>query len=266
MGKLGFIGLGSQGAPMARRMIEAGYDVVLWARRPESLEAFRDTPAQVAASIAELGAQVEYCGICVVDDAGVQQVCDELLPAMAPGGRIAIHSTIHPDLCKALSEQAASQKLSLVDAPVSGGGQGAAAGTLTVMLGGKTKDVEAIRPILQSFAGLIAHLGDVGTGQSAKLVNNALMAANLAVAHHAFAAADALGINPSAFAEMVKVSSGRSFSFEVRARMPGPTAFNHGAKLLAKDVRLLGDTLGEDPAFVAIRDIAGPFLALALAD
>jgi len=266
MGKLGFIGLGSQGTPMARRMIEAGYDVVLWARRPESLQSFTDTPAQSAASIAELGAQVEYCGICVVDDAGVQQVCDELLPAMAPGGRIAIHSTVHPDLCKALSAQAAAHKLSLVDAPVSGGGPGAAAGTLTVMLGGKPEDVEAVRPILQSFAGLIAHLGDVGTGQSAKLVNNALMAANLATAHHALGAAEALGIDPAAFAELVKVSSGRSFGFEVRARMPGPAAFNHGAKLLAKDVRPLGEALGEDPAFVAIRDIAGPFLTLALAD
>ena len=99
-----------------------------------------------------------------------------------------------------------------------------------------------------------------------KLVNNALMAANLAVAHHALAAADLLGIDPSAFAELVKVSSGRSFSFEVRARMPGPTAFNHGAKLLAKDVRLLGETVGDDPAFVAIRDIAGPFLTQALAE
>jgi 3-hydroxyisobutyrate dehydrogenase-like beta-hydroxyacid dehydrogenase len=249
---------------MARRMIDAGYEVVLWARRAQTLEAFSDTSAQIAASVAELGKQVDYCGICVVDDAGVRQVCDELMPAMAPGGRIVVHSTVHPGLCKTLAEEAAAKHLALVDAPVSGGGGGAAAGNLTVMVGGNSQDVDAVRPILETFAGLIVHLGGVGTGQVAKLVNNALMAANLAVSHHGIEAAAALGIDRDAFIELVKVSSGRSFAFEVRARMPSPAAFGHGAKLLAKDVRILGETLGDNPAFVAIRDVAEPFLKLAL--
>jgi len=267
MKKLGFIGLGSQGAPMARRMIEAGHEVVLWARRPETLEPYKDTTAQFADSIAELGRQVDYCAICVVDDAGVRKVCDRLLPAMRPGGRIVIHSTVHPGLCRTLAAEAAQRRLSLLDAPVSGGGGGAAAGTLTVMLGGSEKDVAEVRPILESFAGLIVHLGDVGSGQAAKLVNNALMAANLAVAHCSLEVAAAHGIDRNAFAALVKVSSGRSFAFEVRARMPQPTDFAHGASLLAKDLRLLAESL-EGPegrvAFAAIRDTADPFLKLAL--
>src|SRR4051812_19263140 len=84
--KVGFIGLGSQGAPIARRIADAGYPLVLWARRPETLEPFADT-AQIAASIVELAARCDHVGICVVDDAGVQQVCKQLIPAMRPGGR-----------------------------------------------------------------------------------------------------------------------------------------------------------------------------------
>jgi 3-hydroxyisobutyrate dehydrogenase-like beta-hydroxyacid dehydrogenase len=266
MGKLGFIGLGSQGAPMARRMIDSGYDVVLWARRAESLASFADSKAHFADSITALGGQVEYCGICVVDDAGVQQVCDELLPAMAPGGRIAIHATVHPGLCKALEKQAKARGLSLLDAPVSGGGGSAAQGALTVMVGGATKDVEAIRPILETFAGLIVHLGDVGAGQMAKLVNNNLMAANLAVAHHAMQMAKTLGIERDAFTRLIGVSSGRSFSFDVRARMNAPTDFKHGARLLAKDVKLLGNAMADNPDCAQVRSIAQSFLDLALAE
>jgi len=143
---------------------------------------------------------------------------------------------------------------------VSGGGPGAAAGTLTVMVGGDAEAVAAAHPIFATFAGLIIRLGGVGAGQTAKLVNNALMAAHLAMAHHAMAAGAALGLDRAALADIVKVSSGRSYGFEVYARLPSPSAFAHGAKLLAKDVRLLGEVLGEDASFTAFRDVAEPFL------
>jgi 3-hydroxyisobutyrate dehydrogenase len=260
MTKIGFIGLGSQGAPIARRIIDAGYPVVLWARRSDSLLPFAKTAAETASSIAELGARAEHVGICVVDDAGVAQVCEQLFPAMRAGGRIAIHSTVHPKLCVVLSAQAAARGLSLIDAPVSGGGPGAAAGTLTVMVGGDEQAVAAARPIFATFAELIVRLGGVGAGQSAKLVNNALMAAHVAMAHHALAAGAVLGLDRAALTDIVKVSSGRSYGFEVYARLPSPSAFAHGAKLLAKDVRLLGEVLGEDPSFTAFREVAGPFL------
>jgi 3-hydroxyisobutyrate dehydrogenase-like beta-hydroxyacid dehydrogenase len=265
MSKIGFIGLGSQGAPMAQRIIDAGYPTVLWARRPESLEPYANSGAEFAASVAELGAQVEHVGVCVVDDAGVQQVFDELLPVMKPGSRIAIHSTVHPETCKQLARRAAEKGIAVIDAPVSGGGSGAAAGTLTVMVGGDAATVAAARPIFETFAGLIVHLGDVGAGQMAKLVNNALMAAHVAIAHHGLAAAEALGIDRAAFVDLVKVSSGRSFGFDVRARMPNPAAFKHGAGLLVKDVNLLGEALSAHPdVFAPLRDVAMPFLDLAL--
>jgi 3-hydroxyisobutyrate dehydrogenase len=94
----------------------------------------------------------------------------------------------------------------------------------------------------------------------AKLVNNALMAAHVALAHHGLAGATALGLDRAALSQIVKASSGRSFGFEVYSRLPGAAAFGHGAKLLAKDVRLLGELLGADPSFAPFRELAAPFL------
>jgi 3-hydroxyisobutyrate dehydrogenase len=260
MTKIGFIGLGSQGGPMARRIVESGYPLVLWARRAEALAPFADTAAETASSIADLAGRAEHVGVCVVDDAGVEQVCDELIPAMGRGGRIAIHSTVHPKTVVELAGRAAARGLALIDAPVSGGGPGAAARTLTVMIGGDEDAVAAARPIFETFGGLIVRVGGVGAGQTAKLVNNALMAAHVAMAHYALSAGSALGLDRAALSEIVKASSGRSFGFEVYSRLPAPSAFGHGARLLAKDVRLLGEVLGADPSFAAFRDVAAPFL------
>ena len=262
MTRVGFIGLGSQGGPMVRRIVEGGFPLMLWARRVESVTPFADTAAQVVESVAALGAACDLVCVCVVDDAGVQAVCDDLIPAMKAGSIIAIHSTVHPERCRALAAEAAKRGVALLDAPVSGGGPAAAAETLTVMVGGDAKALERARPVFETFAGLIVHLGDVGAGQTAKLVNNTLMAANMALAHHALASGAVLGIDRTALADLIKVSSGRSFAFEVYARLPNPQAFGHGGKLLAKDVGLLAGLLGNDPSFVTLRDVAQPFLYL----
>lgn len=259
---VGFVGLGSQGAPMARRLIEAGFRVMLWARRAETLAPFAGTSAKIAASVAELGAQSSHVGVCVVDDAGVREICDALIPAMRSGSRIAIHSTVHPDTCVALAKKAAEREIQLIDAPVSGGAPAASAGKLTVMVGGDEVATAAARPIFQAFGSLVVRLGDVGAGQRAKLINNSLMAAHMAMAHHALAAGSALGLDRAQLVELVKSSSGRSFGFEVYARLPAAAAFAHGAALLAKDVCLLGETLRGDPSFAAFRDVAAPFLEL----
>jgi len=218
---------------------------------------------RVKASVAELGARADHVGVCVVDDAGVRQVCGELIPAMRPGSRIAIHSTVHPDTVIEVAKQAAARGIAVIDAPVSGGGPAAASRTLTVMIGGDEEVIAAARPIFETFGGLIVRVGGVGAGQMAKLVNNALMAAHVAIAHYGLAAGAELGLDRAALCQIVKASSGRSYGFEVYGRLPSPAAFGHGAKLLAKDVRLLGEILGADPSFAPLRDVAAPFLELA---
>lgn len=257
---IGFIGLGSQGGPMAHRIADAGMPLVVWARRPEALEPFRAKGALVAGSVAELGAQCDHVGICVVNDADVLQICADLIPAMKPGGVIAIHSTILPDTCAALEQQCGERGLRLVDAPVSGGGPGAEAGTLTVMCGATQQAFDAALPVLQTFGKLIVLLGEAGAGQRAKIINNSLMAANMGLAHAAFSAGDAMGIDRKALAELVRESSGRSFGFEVYARLPTPQAFSVGAPMLTKDVGLLQTVMPDEWGARALHTAAKPFL------
>jgi len=252
----GFIGLGSQGAPIARRVIDAGYPVVLWARRGETLEPFRDSTATFASGIGELGAAADHVGICVIDDEAVTAVCDQLIPAMRSGARLVIHSTTLPATCKAVAGQAAARGLLFIEAPVSGGAPVAKAGALTIMAGGHAQAVAAARPIFECFASLIIHLGDVGAGQTAKLINNSLMAANLGLAHGAMALGIEQGLDRQALAQLLNASSGRSYALEVYSRMRDSRAFTHGSTLLEK-VQLLGEAVGHNnPALRALRDAA----------
>jgi 3-hydroxyisobutyrate dehydrogenase len=254
--RCGFIGLGSQGAPIASRMIHAGYPTMLWARRAETLEPFRDTSATYASSIAELGAAADHVGVCVIDDEAVREVCGQLIPAMRTGARLVIHSTTLPETCNAVSEQAAAHGLSFIEAPVSGGAPAAEAGALTIMAGGEAKAIEAARPIFETFANLILHLGDVGAGQTAKLINNSLMAANLGLAHSAMTIGTNRGLDRRALAQLLSASSGRSYALDVYSRMRDPQSFTHGATL-GRKVQLLGEVVDQDnSAWRVLRDAA----------
>lgn len=259
--RYGFVGLGSQGAPMAERIAAAGLPLSVWARRPEVLEPFIAVGATACASIAELGATCDHVGVCVVDDAGVEQVCAELMPAMKPGSRIAIHSTVLPQTCIALAERCAEAGLALIDAPVSGGSPAACVGALTVMCGADPDAFAAAQPVFETFGKTIVLLGGVGAGQRAKIVNNALMAANMGLAHAALGAGEALGLDRAALAELIKASSGRSFGFEVYGRLPNPQAFAHGAALLVKDVNLLRAILPGEADAETLGTAADAFLS-----
>ena len=130
MVRAGFIGLGSQGAPMAERMLAAGHELTVWARRPEAADDLVAKGAHRAASVTELGKRCDHIGVCVVDDAGVEEICAQLLPVMKPGNVLVIHSTILPQTCERLAAEAEKRGIALLDAPVSGGGAGAAAGSV----------------------------------------------------------------------------------------------------------------------------------------
>lgn len=263
--RCGFIGLGSQGAPIARRMIDAGFPTILWARRAETLAPYRETPATFASTVEEVGAGANYVGICVVNDDDVREVCGRLIPAMQSGSIIAIHSTIHPDTCREVARQAEQHGVSVIDAPVSGGSPAAEAGVLTLMLGGDEQVIARALPVFQSFGKLIVRLGDVGAGQHVKLINNSLLIANLGLAYVALEAGKLLEIDKAALVELLLASSGRSFALEVLGRMKDPAGFRHGGALLRKDLRLLSELLGErHDAAVQLSHAADPFLAAAV--
>lgn len=245
---------------MAGRMLAAGFPLTVWARRTVALEPLVAAGAKAVNTVADLARAADHVGICVVNDAGVTELCDVLIPEMKPGSLLAIHSTILPETCETLEVRCAARGIRFVDAPVSGGGGAAAAGKLTVMCGGVPEAFDRARPVFESFAGTIVHLGPAGAGQRAKIVNNALMAAHMGLAHAALATGDALGIEKSALAALIGQSSGRSFGFEVYARLPDPSAFEHGARLLQKDVDLLEAISDGRQEAAAISECASLFL------
>ena len=243
--RVGFIGLGSQGGPMARRIVEGGHETTLWARRPATLEPFADTAAKIAESLAELAAASDLVCLCVVGDADIEELTDGedgLLAAMQPGGVIAVHSTVHPNTCRDLAKRADSQGVSIVDAPVSGGGPAASEGRLLVMVGGDADVVERCRPVFETYADPVVHLGDLGSGQTTKLLNNLLFTANLGTAAAVLSLADALGVSPDRLTEVVSRSSGNSFALNALGGVGGLERLaGLAGTLLQKDVRLVVD-------------------------
>jgi 3-hydroxyisobutyrate dehydrogenase len=242
--RVGFIGLGSQGAPMARRIVDAGYPVVLWARRPATLEPFAGTAAKTAASPADLAASSDLVCICVVSDADVEEVvAGGVLAGMGTGGVIAVHSTVHPDTCRRLADQAAARGVRLIDAPVSGGGPAAAEGRLLVMAGGDPEPVEYCRPVFATYGDPVVHLGPLGSGQLTKLLNNLLFTAHLATAASALTLGQALGVDPGRLAGVMSHGSANSFALgrigDAGGTLDRMAAF--AGPLLQKDVRLMAD-------------------------
>jgi 3-hydroxyisobutyrate dehydrogenase len=240
--RVGFIGLGSQGGPMARRIVEAGYDMTLWARRPATLEPFADTAAKTAGSPAELAAASDLVCLCVVGDDDVKEVLNGetgVLAGLVSGGVVAIHSTVHPDTCREIAKSAAAQGVSIIDAPVSGGGQSADEGKLLVMVGGDDEVAGRCRPVFATYADPIVHLGPLGSGQVTKILNNLLFTANLGSAISTLELGESLGIPRKQLCEVLNGGSAASKALGSIAAFGGQTdqlASLAGA-LLQKDVR-----------------------------
>ncbi|WP_156687160.1 NAD(P)-dependent oxidoreductase [Mycobacterium sp. Marseille-P9652] len=265
--RVGFIGLGSQGAPMARRIIDGGHPTTLWARRPESLEPFADTAATIVGSPTELAAASDLVCLCVVGDADVDELTGDksgLLASMSPGGVIAVHSTVHPDTCRKLADRAAAHQVSVLDAPVSGGAPAAERGRLLVMVGGDDDVVERCRQVFETYADPVVHLGGVGSGQTAKLLNNLLFTANLATAATTMSLADALGVDVDRLTDVVSRSSGNSFALGALGGVGGLQRLaGIAGGLLRKDVGLIVDVAERAGANTgAVLDAADAALAL----
>jgi 3-hydroxyisobutyrate dehydrogenase len=268
--RVGFIGLGSQGGPMARRIVESGFPLSLWARRSVSLEPYADTGATVASTPAELGGASDVVGICVVADADVEDVVlgdDGVLAGMAPGGVIAVHSTVHPDTCRRLADAARAREVAVVDAPVSGGGGAAAERRLLVMVGGDAPDVARCRPVFETYGNPVVHTGPLGSGQMAKLPNNLVFTAQVALALDTFAFADDLHVDRAALAQVLANGSGGSRAADILA-MTGfdLTGLRGAVELLQKDIELTRDVAGAQsatvpPTLVALAEAALATLA-----
>ena len=173
--RVGFIGLGNIGRPMAERLVAGGFETTVFDLRPEACAALAAVGARVAESCAEVAAATDVIGICVRDDDEVRRVTmgpQGVLASAASGALIAVHSTILPSTVKALGGAAAARSIAVVDAPITGAAIGAQTGTLIYMVGGAVDAVERCRPLFATAAKAIVHCGELGAGATAKLCNN----------------------------------------------------------------------------------------------
>jgi 3-hydroxyisobutyrate dehydrogenase-like beta-hydroxyacid dehydrogenase len=232
---------------MARRVIDAGLSTTLWARRPESLEPFLGTTAAMAGSRRVLGASSDVVATCVFDADGTREIlfgADGILAGMSPGGIVAVHSTVAPEEIVDIARGAGEFGITVVDAPVSGGGARAAEGKLVVMAGGDPSAYERCLPMFAAYADQIFQVGDVGAGQRAKLINNALMTAQLGLVADAFEFGRELGLDLEGLTKVLRQGSGRSYALEVIVRSGSFEALarSQAGRTLGKDVRLLSVT------------------------
>ncbi len=207
---VGFIGLGNIGAPMAARLVSWEGGLVVCDVVPAACEPLVEAGARAVATPAEVArAGATVISVMVRDDDQVRAVLtgpDGIVAAAAPGTIVAIHSTIGADTAPALAAEAEAAGVVVVDAPVSGGGIGAAEGNLAVMVGGPDDAVERCRPVFERFAGLVVHTGPVGSGTRAKVARNLLTFASFAAAGEAQRLAEAAGISLTTLARVVRHS------------------------------------------------------------
>lgn len=176
--KLGFIGLGIMGGGMVRNLLKAGFDVTIWNRTAAKTQPFVEAGAKLAASPAQLARDVDILFICVSDTPDVQEVIlgeEGVAKGIRAGSLVVDHSTISPHVTIELSKQLGQKGAAVLDAPVSGGSEGAAKGTLSIMVGGEANALERAQPYLQVMGKTITHVGPHGAGQMVKLVNQILV-------------------------------------------------------------------------------------------
>jgi 2-hydroxy-3-oxopropionate reductase len=193
--KVGFIGLGVMGRPMAMHLQRAGHELSVWARRPETAA---DLPATVCATPAELGRRCEVIFTVITSSADVAQVAlgkDGLVEGMAPDSILVDCSTIAPDVARHIAARLGEKGIHMLDTPVSGGAQGAIDATLAIMAGGDAAVLERVRPLLQCLGQRIVHIGPNGAGQVAKACNQMIMVAAIQAAAEAMRLAAASGVD-----------------------------------------------------------------------
>ncbi|MAG33743.1 MAG: hypothetical protein CL908_22925 [Deltaproteobacteria bacterium] len=216
--RIGFIGLGNMGKPMAINLARAGFELTVYDVRSEPLAELAELGAHVAASTREVGERSDIIQTVVVDAAQVEQVMlgsrggDGALGGASEGAILVIHSTVSPLTCKKIAEAASAKGVHVVDAAVSGAEERSIAGTLTVMVGGDGPQVEACRPVFEVVGENVFHVGGLGQGLAAKLCNNLMGLANMQTVEDALRLASAAGITEEKMIEIASVSTGDSWA------------------------------------------------------
>ncbi len=225
---IGYLGMGLMGAPMARHLIDAGHDVTVWNRTPAAGDPLVAAGAQRGDTVAAVAAASPIVACCLPNGAVVEDVLTRADGVFAgwrdagtTGGILLDHSTIDPADAQRLAALCEDEGHTFLDAPVSGGPAGAAAGTLAVMLGGADGAATIATDVMAAYAATIVHFGAAGTGQVAKLANQICIAATVLGLGEAFALTDAYGLDPALVAQALTGATASSMMLQTRAPVPG---------------------------------------------
>ena len=240
--KVGFIGLGNMGKPMALNLMAAGHEVNGFDTAPVEAEGLH-----ILSTASEVAKGADVVITMLPNGAILRSVAETVLPAMSAGAVFLDCSTVDVDSARAVAAMAAEAKVIPLDAPVSGGIGGASAGTLTFMVGGSEAGFEKAKPLFDIMGQKAVHCGPSGNGQAAKICNNMILGATMIVTCEAFALADKLGLDRQSMFDVVSTSSGYSWTMNAYCPAPGigPTSpsdngYKPGfaAELMLKDLRL----------------------------
>jgi 3-hydroxyisobutyrate dehydrogenase-like beta-hydroxyacid dehydrogenase len=238
--RVGVVGAGRMGRPMARRLAEAGHDVRVFGRSAATRTALEADGLCAVADLADVAAEVVV--VCVFTDEQVREVClgGDLLTHLPRGATLVVHTTGNPRTVEAIAEHAAPRGIGVVDAPVSGGPHDVAAGRITLFTGGADDDVARVRPVLDAYGDPVLHVGPLGSGQRVKLVNNALFAAQVGLVADAIRFGTELGVAEAVLLDALPHGSAASRALAGVAGRGSVAAF----------ASTVGDFVGKDVAVV----------------
>ena len=274
MSKIAFIGLGNMGGPMAANLIKAGHQLRVFDLVPAALHAATAAGAYAANSAADTLADAEIVISMLPASRHVEGLYlgEAGVLAQIPDGALVIDcSTIAPVCARKVAEAAQARGLAMLDAPVSGGTAGAAAGSLTFIVGGEAEMLERARPVLQAMGKNIFHVGDNGAGQVAKLCNNMALGVIMAATGEALALGVAQGLDPAVLSQMMAVSTGRSWATEVCNPWPGvlpnaPASRGYrggfGNDLMLKDLGLVAESAVQAGVSIPLGELARNLYAM----
>ncbi|MGO4336132.1 3-hydroxyisobutyrate dehydrogenase [Labrys sp. KB_33_2] len=245
--KIGFIGLGNMGGPMAANLVKAGHAVRGFDLSQVSLDSARADGVTIAASAAEAVKDADAVVTMLPAGAHVLKVWSDLASLVPAGALLIDSSTIDVDSARKAHEIAAGRNLAAVDAPVSGGVGGAKAGTLTFMVGGPDEAFARAEPLLTIMGKRVVHCGGAGAGQAAKICNNMILGISMIGVCEAFALGEKLGLSQQALYDVASTSSGQCWSLTAYCPVPGPVPTSpanndykpgFAAALMLKDLKL----------------------------
>ncbi|WP_028593163.1 NAD(P)-dependent oxidoreductase [Paenibacillus assamensis] len=243
MKKVAVLGMGTMGAPMARNLLEKGYEVIVYNRTIEKTAPLAALGASVARTPKHAAAEADVVISMVSDDTSIIHIYDGpdgILAGLRPGTYVIDSSTISPTLVMRLAEDCNAKEAIFLDAPVTGSKPAAEAGTLLFMVGGESAALEAVRPVFEAMGSRIVHMGATGNGSITKLAHNAIVGINNAALAEGFSIVAKTGVNPSAFLEVVQNGSAGSKAADLKGKKIVDGNFDNqfSLQLILKDLKL----------------------------